>query len=102
MWMLFSLLLFDWQLLKRAARGFFFFSSGKLAVAHAHTRAPTRDVSTPMPLDTTQTKRHKTADTGLVGSSSSKEKRRSARSGRLWKVEEKKVRKEDRKERGKG
>lgn len=77
-----SSLLFDWQLLKRAARGFF--SSGKLAVAHAHTRAPTRDVSTPMPLDTTQTKRHKTADTGLAGSSSSKEKRRkSAGSGRL-------------------
>lgn len=69
-----SSLLFDWLLLERAARGFFF--PGKLAVAHAHTRVPTRDVSTPMQLDTTETKRHKTVDTGLPCSSSNEEKRR--------------------------
>lgn len=39
-----SHLLFDWQLLERAGRGGFF-PPGKLAVAHAHTRAPTRDVN---------------------------------------------------------
>lgn len=88
-------LLCDWQLLERAESVFFFSFSGKLAVAHAHTPAPTRDASTPMQRDTTETKRHKTADMGSAGSSSNEERcGRSDGIGRGWRNMEGKIERE--------